>query len=196
MKNELAYLSGLIMADGHIDKRDFTIHLYIQNKNFREKIKRLLKPYTNNKIRDVYHSGVNVVSLTDKKFAGFLIQKYGIPPGNKAGIIRIPAKKSRREILSFIEGYFDGDGSIYTRKVKTTAVKIKVYREIKFKSKSKIFLLQCQKLLHQLKIGFSDMRCYDKQVPYFVISRKEDIDRFFKIFKPRLKNLGYLTRRG
>ncbi|HLC51339.1 MAG TPA: LAGLIDADG family homing endonuclease [archaeon] len=190
----LAYIAGLIIADGHI-RRDYGILIYIKDKQFREKVKNKLTKFTKNKISDKYRNGVNEVYFTDKSFATLIMQKFKIPMGNKAAKIELSSNLTSFEKIHLIEGYFDGDGSIYPRKMRTSSGNLGVYWELKFKSKSIRFLRQCKVFIKSQQIKSSDIRRYMGQVPYFVISRREDIARFYKIFKP-IRKLGPSTRWG
>lgn len=186
-KLKLAYLAGLIAADGHLRKKDFTVIIYIKDNKFSEKIKSLLKEFIKNKISQKIRKNVIELSFTQKDFAKKITTKYKIPVGKKAEKIIFPEWISKSEKIAFIEGFFDGDDLIYKRKVKVSSNNIKEYYEIKFKSKSKKFLKSCKKFLETLGIKTSEIRTYNKQIPYFVISKRDCIIRFFDIFHPILK---------
>jgi len=183
-----AYLAGLIAADGHINPKDYSITIYTGNSGKAHAIKNMLEKLTRNRVSIRNHNGAYEVTVTDKRLALKFSTKYMIPIGKKAERVILPITSvSKKELLEFIAGYFDGDGSIYRRIHRTRDGRIRVYYEVKIKSKSLCFLNQLRNLLASYNI-VSRVKVYKNTIPYLVISREEDVIRFFKIFKPRFKN--------
>ena len=111
---ELAYLAGLICADGHIRDRDKMITSYLGTSRYVGVVKKLLERYSLRKACVRRHHGVFEVYVTDKNLARIFIKKYEIPVGRKYDKITLPPL-TNIEKRYFIAGFFDGDGSIYTR---------------------------------------------------------------------------------
>jgi len=188
-KEIIAYLAGLIMADGHISKKDSRILIYTKDEKNKEIIYNLLAILTKNRICVKFKKGVFEICVYDKKLSHLLFKKYKIPKGKKSHKIILP-KVSKEEKIAIIAGFFDGDGSIYVRKVKK-GNKVKEYTEIKFKSKSILFLQQCIGFLEKMGLKPSNVKTYNSITPYFIISRQKDIEKFLKIFKPILKKRSF-----
>ncbi|PUA33174.1 MAG: hypothetical protein B7O98_01690 [Zestosphaera tikiterensis] len=184
-----AYLAGLIAADGHINPKDYSITIYTGDLGRAQTIKNMLEKLTCNKVSIRNHNGAYEVTVTDKKLTLKFSTKYMIPIGRKSEQIILPTTNiNKRELLEFIAGYFDGDGSIYRRIHRARDGRIRVYYEVKVKSKSLYFLNQLRNLLASYNI-VSRVKVYKNMIPYLVVSRKGDVIRFFRIFKPRFKNL-------
>ena len=181
----LAYLAGLISADGHIKRKDYTITLYVSSKKHAEIIVGLLRKYTTRKIGIRKHHNVYEVYVTDKELALVFINKYGVSKGRKYDRIVLPTLNDL-ETRYFIAGFFDGDGSIYVCKHICKYGRVSYYYEIKIKSKSIVFLKQIQKFMKKYGVSFR-LKNYSSTIPYLVLSRRDQVLLFFKTIPTRFK---------
>lgn len=181
----LAYLAGLIAADGHISGKDYTITIYVGSFERTKDIKRMLEGYTDNMVGIRFHNNVYEVYVTDKQLATHFVNRYKIPVGRKYDKLELP-KLDDVELNSFIAGLFDGDGSIYKRKHIAENNVIKTYYEVKLKSRSTKLLKQIIDYLEKYNICFK-LKTYESMIPYIVLSRREQVMRFFKIIPLKYK---------
>lgn len=86
--------------------------------------------------------------------------------------------KNRRFIPSYIRGLFDADGSFYIRRKKDPVIEII--------SGNARFIIEISRLLKDL--GFNPYNDHRR----VVLCRKEEIDKFFKVIRPR--NLKHINR--
>lgn len=109
INEELAYLAGAIISDGHLSENSVDVACY--NNGFASAVKHAFE--NNLKLCESYYNG-NRVYLSNK-FAPFFFSKvFGIPYGKKTNIVKIPEiifKSNNIVVASFIKGLFDGDGT-------------------------------------------------------------------------------------
>ncbi len=108
VNEELAYLTGALISDGHISKNYIDFGCF--EEGFRESVKeRLLKVFGN---CDSYYT--NRVYLCNVFAPFFFNSIFEIPIGKKAYIVKVPEKISKSDdkiIAMFLRGLFDGDGT-------------------------------------------------------------------------------------
>lgn len=112
--HNMAYILGLIASDGNISKKEncLTIQLRNYDGEILEQIKNQLQStrpidyYTDGK--GVEYAKLAVWSAEIKKDLAI----YNLTP-NKTFILQPPTFLNKKYWISFIRGYFDGDGSIY-----------------------------------------------------------------------------------
>ena len=184
--DEEAYLAGYIAADGHINKKDYTISIYTGKYESALMLKGMLAKYTGRKVGIRQHKRVYEVYVTDKALAIYFHYKYKIPIGYKADKVKLSNHLNECSKRSFIAGFFDGDGSIYMRKYRRKNGMISTYLEIKIKSKSFKLLSQIKIFLSSLGIH-SRIKSYPRHVSYLVISKSLDSHLFFKCIPTILK---------
>lgn len=138
MKNTIAYLAGLIAADGHLSKND-GIAIYVKDREFVKKIVQSLCQITNSKISIYPSKGAFRINVFDKILLNALTQKFKIPMGKKSNCLIFPETLSKKEKLDFVRGYVDGDGSIYIDKRKRYGI-INTYPRVEIASQSREFL--------------------------------------------------------
>lgn len=157
LNNDLAYLSGVICGDGHIDKklRELIIvdghrenRLCIYSNEFLNGINSLIK-------RNFSWNGVVVKNKTcfvlrcDSAFVCRVMHcLYNIPKGNKSRKIKVPeiVKGTSKEGL-FWRGMFDTDGGvrIKNKQIKLSTISQKINREfINFCKKERIITFNSQ----------------------------------------------------
>ncbi len=109
VNEELAYLAGAIISDGHLSENSVDVACY--NDGFASAVS---KAFENNfKLCESYYNG-NRIYLSNK-FAPFFFNKvFGVPYGKKTNIVKVPEiifKSNNIIVSSFIKGLFDGDGT-------------------------------------------------------------------------------------
>lgn len=113
--HNMAYILGFLAADGNIAKKENKINLALaeSDKEILEKINREIENTRPIKIYDRHDryqltAKLEVFSSTMKKD----LAHYNIVPA-KTFILTPPELLAREYIISYIRGFFDGDGSIY-----------------------------------------------------------------------------------
>ena len=105
---DLAYLCGAMISDGHLSENNIDIATY--ENGFKEAVtSRLLKKFGK---YEVYYNG-NRVYLCNSFIPFFFNKVFEIPYGKKSSIVKVPDiifKSDNKIIASFIRGLFDGDG--------------------------------------------------------------------------------------
>jgi len=109
LDEDLAYLAGALVSDGHLSKSSIDISCY--ESGFKDSVKdKLTKKFGR---FDSYYQD-NRVYLCNL-FAPFFFNKvFNIPIGKKSRIVGIPEiifKSDDKVVSSFIKGLFDGDGT-------------------------------------------------------------------------------------
>ncbi|PIN93276.1 hypothetical protein COU61_00935 [Candidatus Pacearchaeota archaeon CG10_big_fil_rev_8_21_14_0_10_35_13] len=109
INEDLAYIAGAIISDGHLSKNSVDISCY--EEGFKDKVKeKLLKIF--GKYESYYDD--NRVYLSNAFVPFFFNKVFEIPSGKKSYKVKIPEKifKSDNKVISaFIAGLFDGDGT-------------------------------------------------------------------------------------
>ncbi len=188
LNNELAYLVGVIVGDGHISNalkskdlrcKDYRISIEVIDKDFLEKNEILTKRYvkTKSKIRTITDKRKNrkqryQFQFRDKSFYYFLTEDLGINPGNKCNSVKIPQKifESIEYQKSFLAGLFDTDGGIRGC-------------TIGFTSASNKLILDISKILRELNYKHTTESWVNKKYSkeyYGIRISKKDIDKFLK----------------
>jgi type IV secretory pathway ATPase VirB11/archaellum biosynthesis ATPase/intein/homing endonuclease len=105
---DLGYLAGALISDGHLSK-DF-VDFCCYEEGFGEAVKeRLLRKFGK---FDSYYNGKRIY-LCNSFVPFFFNRVFGIPIGKKTTIVKVPEvifKSDDKVIASFIRGLFDGDG--------------------------------------------------------------------------------------
>jgi len=111
---EKYYVIGWILSDGHVStiKNFWSIHLHLKDKGMLIKILNLIK--SDNNIHGPYKERPSVqIQIVNKKHLEFLTQSWGLD-NHKSHNLKW--KDCPKEFLPhLVRGYFDGDGSIYTK---------------------------------------------------------------------------------
>ncbi len=190
LNNNLAYLAGAIIGDGHLYKgnksknspyKDYRIHIETINKEYtsllldyiktiiktKTSVKKRIDKRTNRKIR--YY-----IQVRNKQLYKFLSEELKIPIGKKSGKVNIPDEILKNKIYSewFIAGLYDTDGG-------------KRGHTIGFTTKSKKLIDQTSLLLNKFKISHLKEKWnnqkYNKDY-YGIRLHKKSIDTFLKKF--------------
>lgn len=110
---DTAYVIGMIIADGSlrgIKAKQYNIGITQKNRDILDKISDAVHGGNIHKVNRSWS-----LHLNSKHAYGVLIEKYGLPPGQKKSYtVRIPHRIIEREDLlpHCIRGIFDGDGSV------------------------------------------------------------------------------------
>jgi hypothetical protein len=108
------YVLGWILSDGHVSKiKNFwSIQLHLKDKKMLEKILNIIK--SDNNIHGPYKDRPSVqIQIVNKEHLTFLTQSWGLD-NHKSHNLKW--KDCPDEFLPhLVRGYFDGDGSIYTK---------------------------------------------------------------------------------
>ena len=149
---ELMEFLGLVMSDGHIDKREESICFANDDKALRERFKKLTKSiFSINKFKEYKDGRVFFYS----KLAAQYITLLGIQSGAKES--NIPSymySLPKKEIQSFVKGYFDGDGCVANTPFTNKSGEKKNYPTPIIYCKSREFLQEFQSIL-QLRLSIS-----------------------------------------
>ena len=107
--NLMAYIAGLVAADGYISFRE--VKIATSNLEYAKLVVQILR---NSGFEPRLNAGTRVllVRVYSTRLKETLINEYGLVQGRKAGIITFPEWLSYDNKLAYIAGYFDGDGSI------------------------------------------------------------------------------------
>ena len=120
----LAYLAGILISDGHLSKRCIDISCY--SSLLENKIKRIFKQLFKKKV-----TGSGRIYISNKFLPFFFNKVFQIPIGKKAKIVEIPeiiCKSPLPIVSSFIRGLFDGGGTVYSGLSYATASKNLAYQ--------------------------------------------------------------------
>lgn len=131
LSEEFFYFLGLIITDGHLvvdnlKRKNYQAKLYTSFREEKELILKLIfdllgyrasvrerrTGFTNNLSYEIY--------ISSKKLCTFLLS-LGIPSGEKSKSVKVPEVlfgEKEKNILSFVRGVIDGDGSINKNSVK------------------------------------------------------------------------------
>ena len=143
--SKLMEFLGLVMSDGHVDKRKENITFSNEDTLLRERFKKLTKDlFALNNLKEYKDGRVVIYS----KLLAEYTNRLGIDEGKKES--RIPPyifSLPKKEIESFVKGYFDGDGCVALTPFKTKDDKQFTYPTPKFFCKSKEFLQELQSLM-------------------------------------------------
>lgn len=120
---EKAYFLGLLYADGNVYIRgkhsyELSIKLKEEDKHILEKLKDYLSPNLSLKeVKDKRTGNLHYLLKINNKIICEQLQNLGCIP-NKSLLLQFP-NLNKEYISHFVRGYFDGDGSIYSRKTRT-----------------------------------------------------------------------------
>ena len=118
LDEDLAYLVGLVISDGHLMKSSKSIEFINKNKKIICEFERLFQK-TFNRYPKRYEEKRNPCIIRtrfhDVDARKFLNEEFGIPIGEKSSKIKVPniiTKSKRSVIMAFIAGLIEGDGNI------------------------------------------------------------------------------------
>lgn len=107
---DLAYIAGLLVSDGHLSNN------FIDFCCYEEGVKNSIKNKLLNKFgRFESYYNDNRVYLCNTFIPYFFNKVFGLPIGKKSRTVKIPEiifKSDNKVIASFIKGLFDGDGTV------------------------------------------------------------------------------------
>lgn len=169
---EMAYVLGLLYADGNMNKNLRSFSLSLKEKTYLEYIKTLLASthlITKNKVQELYHLHIWSVKMVEDLLNLGLIPRKSL----KIKFPNIP----NTYISHFIRGYFDGDGSVYKAKRNNAYI-------IDIITGSKDFILSIKANLERFA-GVSAQRIHKRKTAnayHIKYQRRSDIERLYKYF--------------
>ncbi len=179
---ELFYFIGLLCSDGHIQvlkkKGNYKVLLFTSYEEEKEMILKLMKDLfdysASVRVKDYgFSERVNYeIYIYSKSLCNFFIN-LGIPSGNKSSKIILPnllMGASKKKILHFIRGIFDGDGSIIASNNQTL---FRIY------SQSKGLIFGLEGLLKEM--DFSPRTNKYKEMWSLNLNKKGEVKRLFKL---------------
>jgi len=134
----IAYLAGLVSADGHLEKTEPYVYIAGKNDKFiKTVVTPLLQEVTNRKPSVYWDRSAKVYKARtyNRKLWYSLMTEYGIPSGKKAYLISSPRKINDAAVILYIRGWFDGEGWPEEMKVRKPSGTYR-YPRIGFKAKS------------------------------------------------------------
>ena len=182
----MAYLAGLIAADGHLYSRE--VRIAFGDLWFLKNVSRIISCLG---IRHKVGKGVRVylVRIYSANLVGFLREKYCLKIGRKANALIFPSWLNRDEKITYTAGFFDGDGSIGLVKSGIKQGKWGPYisPRITFTSKSEVFLEDLRSFLESLGFRPRPVSREDK-VYRLKMYGCLNLDMFLKILYPFIMN--------
>lgn len=169
---DMAYVLGLLYADGYMPRSKSSFSLSLKEKDFLEHIKYVLEsthPIKKSKVQELY-----TLSIGSSKMIKDLLNR-GLTP-RKSLKIKFPTIPDNY-ISHFIRGYFDGDGSLHRQKGYNTYTAEVV-------TGSKDFILSLKSKLEKFT-GVSAQRIYKHKASnayYIKYQRRGDIERLYEYF--------------
>ena len=162
---EKAYWLGFIFADGHISKNmdRFRIRLSKKDKIHLEKICNILRISSKNikeEISKETNKEYSRLTIYNKKLIRDLLFHKVVPAKTK--IIELPELGNRELYLAFLLGYYDGDGTKGTSRIKSASRKFLEQIRSLFNIKYEIKLLDGEKKIrsHDGSIRIIKGKCY------------------------------------
>ncbi len=113
MDAKLAYLTGLISGDGHLELGRNRVDIRIFDRRFRKTVFKLTRELLG-KDANVVDKG-RKVRITSKKFVNTLVETFEIPKGSKSNTMRVPKSillASDEAQNAYVAGWYDAEGWI------------------------------------------------------------------------------------
>lgn len=202
-------LLGAFIWDGWIETRESGMYILgdpVEDMDYSKRIAGLFETIFRKKpkMRHFHSWKVYGIYTYDKKVIACAI-KYGFAKGKKANTARIPdcLMNQNKEILkSIVRGIFDTDGTFHCKKGygvygSKFAKTPHCYPKLEITSTSKVLVSQVHSILslvgiqNVVRIGQKENKNF-KRCYRVTVYRIKDINRFFKIIKP--KNQRHITR--
>jgi len=175
---ELLELIGLIVSDGHIEKRGDSVGFYNNDKELIDHFKFLMrKVFGVDKFKEKAQKDTFGAIVYSKLLVEYL-KVLGFSNKHKENIPPYFFELSKEEVCSFVRGYFDGDGSVSRLKIKNMVYPTPVLYSVK-----REFLSQLQSIM-LLKLGIQ-CRLKEHKTPKglmfkLVVRGNEGRRRFFE----------------
>jgi len=168
---EMAYVLGLLYADGNMNKHKRSFSLSLKDKNFLERIRSALNsthPIKKSKIQELYNLVIGNTKMSED------LLKLGLIP-RKSLKIKFPNIPDIY-ISHFIRGYFDGDGFIDRQQKKSYYAG--------FVSGAKDFIYSIRDKLEKLvDVSAQKITNHKTATAYYVCYyRRSDIEKLYNFF--------------
>lgn len=128
MSADLAYITGAILGDGHIRKKDYKIRYELNDNELVEKFVKKIEELFEQKL--VIRPRIDrtarryCINLDNKAVFRLFVKCLHLPRGKKSNIIIVPEiiSSSTKEIgLAFLEGVYDTEGCITEKRLRITS---------------------------------------------------------------------------
>lgn len=174
LDENLSEILGVLNGDGHLskNKKEICITGNRNEENYALYLQSLFSKKLKIDFNLFFYGNCFKLKGYSTKLSNFLINKYGVPYGNKLGKLHIPKRllTKKKYTLRYIKGLFDTDGTIYFRR-QTDAV-------IEISNADKNYLIEVKNVLENFGFSISLLK------NHIAIYKKEDIKKFFLLFKP------------
>lgn len=177
---DLAEVFGILLGDGHISKSQVLITLGSKEESYSEYVQKLFEKVFKCKVsQSIRNLGYRDVYIGSVELTSWFI-KNGLVHHKVKSQVDCPLwiQKDKKYAKRFLRGFFDTDGTVY---------KIKYGTQIAFTNASLPLLQSTRNMLLYLKYSPSIM---SSQKVY--LTRRENLDRFFKEINP--KNQKHIER--
>ena len=174
---ELAEFCGIMLGDGGISKRQFTITLHLQEKQYAAYVSSLIqKLFLVTPSQYTKQKNTRTVCISRTKLVTYLEEYCGLESGNKViNQVSVPLwiLESRPYQKACLRGLFDTDGSIYMHRYTSKGKKYE-YQKIGFSSRS-------QSLLEDVHAILTTFNIKSRITPSEVkIEAQKDVRRFLR----------------
>jgi len=160
----ISYLAGLVSSDGHLEKNRPYVYVYTKNKKFKDFVVRLIRKLPGKRVTSKFRHRCFQIRVWSKNLYKMLNTLYKIEKGKKSHKLVAPVWLSVNEQLQFLQGFLDGDSSIFketkTEKRKSKNVKYS-YPVIELGIKSQEIAEWSKTIIEKFKIKVS--RVYKKK---------------------------------
>lgn len=185
--DKTAYIAGLVASDGHLrkDEKNKEVEIATSSKDFSEIIKNILSEVSRNKVYFRKNKTAYVICVADKNLHSILNEKFRIPVGKKSDILVPPNLSGAEEIKFYLRGFFDGDSTIHTRKMRDKKVpRIRVMSTSQkillwIKEQLKVFGINSGSLFADKPHGFGKKICYRLEIYGSAVKKFNDSIGYF-----------------
>jgi len=164
-ENIIAYIAGLVASDGHLRKNESRIEISSKNRKFLLKVLRKLGR-VGIKAKIYERKNIYALYIYNDLVYDTLTRKFLLPPGKKAEKLAPIKGLSKKEVISFIRGFCDGDSTIHKRRMRN-----KYVPRIRIMSVAKEFIewvyeelkklgISCSKVFKDKPHGFGNKICW------------------------------------
>ena len=198
LTENLAYITGFLIGDGNLSKKDYLIRAVEKNEDFIRNLAEIFEKVFKRKPK-IYFDRFNnsfVLYIHSKFIWSFFVNELKIPAGRKAKCVQVPLQimNARKQVkIAFLRGIFDAEGSP-NRQVDSHHPR--GYPRIELKVCSEPLIESVSKLLHEIGV-YHRLYHYDNYSLIGIYGRKEceKYLKFIGFYHPdKIKKLKTLLR--
>ena len=183
-KRGIAYLVGLMIADGHLNDKFFSFSALLSKNPTKIDISDIvdIRENLNRLLIECFDVKYNKNLVYKDILVAHLFALLGVPTGNKSSIVNVPVviMQGGPDLhRAFIAGLFDGDGYFALHRIKGIPVSI----QSGYTSKSDLIIKQLQILLSSYGIVSRIHRNYRTDILTLKISIC-DVEKLYKLISP------------